>query len=462
MVFAPSAAAVKDRRVSRSDPMRWPLLLLLFFGTLYALMVPVFEAPDEPAHFARAYGISEGQFVLRDSPRHLAVFIREKIGNRQHQEMIASIMDQLLKDFPGRVPQIAPNTALYSPFPYIFYAVVIKAVTRFGESAYLLTLSIYLCRLASLFLFVSVLYIAFRMAPFTFRPVYWICATPMALSQAAVVSADFVILSACVILVAASLGDLKFSVFAGWAAGAAFFLLLTKPPYAPMLIVPTVSIFLRKATGSQRFAALVGVLLVPLIGAAAWNGLMVSRGAMHEFSALLWKYANFQTDPLGQLGFIKAHPVRFMQIILNTLQDRGMTYFHQFVGVLGWQNVPIPFWAAVLWGVLAVPAVGLTDSTGLRFQVRLFAGMTGVVVSALLILSISASAYMVWMPIAADWINLQGRYFHPAAVVFVVGVGLIMPAGVHGKLCSIPRPLYSGAACLIHAISLLTVWRHYS
>jgi hypothetical protein len=445
-----------------SDLMRLPLLLLLFFGTLYALTIPLFEAPDEPAHFARAYGISEGQFVLRDSPRHLTVFISEKLRSRQHQEKIVSIIDQLLRDFPDRIPQIAINTAMYSPVPYIFNALVIKTVTSFGESNFLLTLSIYLCRLTSLFLFISVLYLFSRMAPFAFWPVFWVCATPMALSQAAVVSVDFVILGACLILLAASLGDLKFQVFTWWVTTSGFLLLLTKPPYAPMLMIPLVpALFIKNATRQQRLAALSAVLLIPFLGAVVWNGLMVSQGSMNDFSALLWKYANIQTDPLGQLDYIKAHPMRFIQIIWNTLRTHGISYFHQFVGVLGWQNVPIPFWTALLWGLLAIPAVGVADLTGFKFQIRFLLGITCIVVSVLLIISISASAYMVWMPIAADWINLQGRYFHPVAVVCFTGVALIIPAGVNKKLRNVLHPLLLGAACLIHMISLLTVWQYY-
>jgi len=442
--------------------MRWPLLLLLFFGTLYALTVPLFEAPDEPAHFARAYGISEGQFVLKDSPRHLAVFICEKLRNRQQQAMVVSIMEQLLNDFPDRIPQIAPNAAMYSPVPYIFHALVIKAVAGFGESTLLLTLSVYLCRLTSLCLFVAVLYLAYRMAPFAFWPIYWICATPMALSQAAVVSVDFLILGACVILVSASLGDLKFPAFTWWVTLSGFLLLLTKPPYAPLLIIPAVSaLFVKNATRLQKFSALAGFLLIPFLGAVAWNGLMVSRGYMNDFSALFLKYANIQIDPLGQFDYILAHPLRFIQIIRDSLHARILPYFHQFVGVLGWQDVPIPLWVAVLWGVLAVPAVGIADSTGFNLRVRLLLGITCIAVSVLLVISISASAYMVWMPVGADWINMQGRYFHPVAVVCFTGAALIIPAGADQKLRNMRLPLFSGAVCLIQTISLLTVWRYY-
>ena len=45
------------------------MIILFVFGCIYIVSIPVFEGPDEPAHLARAYGISEGQFVLKDNPR---------------------------------------------------------------------------------------------------------------------------------------------------------------------------------------------------------------------------------------------------------------------------------------------------------------------------------------------------------------------------------------------------------
>jgi len=55
------------------------LFILLGFGLAYVFILPPFEAPDEPAHFARAYSIAEGQVVIRDHPRDLVVFLKEAI-----------------------------------------------------------------------------------------------------------------------------------------------------------------------------------------------------------------------------------------------------------------------------------------------------------------------------------------------------------------------------------------------
>ncbi|MFZ3048492.1 MAG: DUF2142 domain-containing protein, partial [Desulfatirhabdiaceae bacterium] len=229
----------------KTDWMRWAIVLLFCWGSAYSLTVPLFESPDEPAHFARAYGISEGQFILKDSPRHLVLFFYDKL-KKQHRHEILSLMDQLLDEFPGRVRFVAPNTAMYSPVPYFFHALIIKSVTLFGESNFLLTFSVYLCRLASLLLFLSILYLSSKIAPFIFWPVFWIAVTPMALSQSAMVNLDFIILGACVILLAASLGDLTFLSFVWWASISACILLLTKPPYAPILLIPAVSAVLLK------------------------------------------------------------------------------------------------------------------------------------------------------------------------------------------------------------------------
>ena len=441
--------------------MRWAIALLFFWGAAYALTVPLFEAPDEPAHFARAYGISEGQFILRDSPRHLALFLYEKLKNQQRTQIIA-LMDRLLEEFPGRVRFIAPNTAMYSPVPYVFHALIIKGVTIFGESDFLLTFSVYLCRLTSLFLFLSILYFSSRISPFIFWPVFWIAATPMALSQAAMVNLDFVILGACVMLLAASLGDLKFSSFAWCTSASAFVLLLTKPPYAPILIIPAVSAVLVKRTSRlQTMVIFFGVFLIPFLGAAVWNGLMVSQGTMNDFSELLWKYTKSHMDPFTQLIYIIEYPLKFIYNIWNTLSNNAIRYLHQFVGVLGWQDIPVPFWIVILWSVLAIPAVGITDQTNLPFRTRLLLGIVCIMVSVLILIFIFTSSYMVWMPIAADSINVQGRYFHAAAAVFFAGITLTISSGANQKLQDLRLPVFAGGACLIHTISILTILQKY-
>jgi uncharacterized membrane protein len=39
------------------------VLIVLFFGTLFAVFTPQNEVPDEDSHFARVYGIVNGNFV---------------------------------------------------------------------------------------------------------------------------------------------------------------------------------------------------------------------------------------------------------------------------------------------------------------------------------------------------------------------------------------------------------------
>jgi hypothetical protein len=442
--------------------MRWAIVLLLFWGVAYSLTIPLFESPDEPAHFARAYGISEGQFILKDSPRHLVLFFYEEL-KKQHRHEIISMMDQLLVEFPGRVRFIAPNTAMYSPVPYLFHALIVKSVTLFGESNFLLTFSVYLCRLTSLFLFLSILYLSSKIAPFIFWPVFWIATTPMALSQSAMVNLDFIILGACVILLAASFGDLMFSSFVGWASISACVLLLTKPPYAPFLLIPAVSaVMLKRVSRPQATGVILGVFLIPLFAAAAWNGMMVSQGLMNDFSALLWKYGALHIDPLAQLAYIKAYPLKFIQIIWNTLCNNGVMYLHQFVGILGWQDIPVPFWIVVLWVVLAPLAIGITDQTDLTFQTRFVLLSICIMVSVLILIFVFASAYMIWMPVGADSVNVQGRYFHPVAAVCFVGITLIISSGGNQKHYSWRRPVLLGAASLIHSISIITLFQKYA
>ena len=146
--------------------LRIPLLFLL--GFLYVFLTPIFEAPDEPAHFARAYGIAEGQFILRDHSKALALFIRHQFKAMDSPETRS--MAEYLKRYEQisteeRVPNIAYNTALYSPVPYLTHAAVIKTIMLCNPQGDVFRLQAYLCRIFSLLIFCSMLVLSFHICP---------------------------------------------------------------------------------------------------------------------------------------------------------------------------------------------------------------------------------------------------------------------------------------------------------
>jgi uncharacterized membrane protein len=439
--------------------------ILLAFGCAYAFLIPLFEAPDEPAHFLRAYGIAEGQFILHDHPRALVLFLERNMERRHKHQRLAVVeeMKSLLAQHEGRIPNIAFNTSQYSPVPYLFHAAVIKIVLMLDHSPRGLVLSVYAARLATVFLYVAFLFLAFRMLPAASWPVFWIAVTPMALSQAGVVSEDYIVFCASVMLLFASLKNLPPLAYALYVIPSTFFLLLTKAPYAPLLLVPAVSIFVSNPDRrAMRVLSLVCALALALAGVVAWNALARSQGILDLTLEGIRKYVSPNIDPVGQLHWIVRFPLQFLKVVLNTLRQDGLSLYHQVVGVLGWLDTPIPLWTAVLWGLFSVPAILVSKGPDSLNRARAsILGAACIVGSILALVSVFATIYAIWMPVGAQTINLQGRYFHPVLVALLVGVVLIKPKEMlsrHGPPLEIS---ILGMATVINAACVVTLVEKY-
>ena len=70
MLTEDSNAPAKAELERRTRPARWAprpewafVALAGMLGSVLALLTPPFEGPDEPAHFCRAYQVSEGVLI---------------------------------------------------------------------------------------------------------------------------------------------------------------------------------------------------------------------------------------------------------------------------------------------------------------------------------------------------------------------------------------------------------------
>jgi len=444
-------------------------LILLGFGLAYVFILPPFEAPDEPAHFARAYSIAEGQVVIKDHPRDLVVFVKEAIEARlEARNMKKDIpvlveIKRLLDQYDDRIPNIAFNAAQYSPVPYIFHAAAIRLVMLFDSFPRGFLLSLYACRVVSLLMFVGLLYLSFSLFPSISWPLFWLSITPMALSQASVVSVDYIVFLSCAILLAASLGDLRRQTYSLCLIPAAFFLLLTRPPYLWLLIIPVVSVFLTDSEGrTSRVRSLIVAVTLALAGAFIWNWFAKSTGIYDATIAAIRRYLDPAIDPLGQLDLILRHPVSFFEVMLRTFLANSTLYYHQFVGVLGWLDTPVPFRVAVAWGVLAVVPVVISDvPSHMGYRNSSVLGIVCVGAAVLSAVSVFISMYIIWTPVGCATGYLQGRYLHPVAAAVLVGAVLMKPFDVGYQLKRLGACVLLLGAAGINAMSILTVVERY-
>ncbi len=202
---APNYSASEDL-VDRHLPGLF-LALGLLMGTLYALVMPPLQVADEMMHFARAYSVSQGVCVaspdidipksfvqLNDLFPHWLEHVRKISTGDLRLALKLPLND---RDMAGNGRQRSLdgfiNQNIYHCLPYLPEAVVLNAGRHAALSPLLL---MYLCRMTNLTCYVLLTFLALRLLP-DFRIVlFCVALMPMALHQAASISADCTVIAA--------------------------------------------------------------------------------------------------------------------------------------------------------------------------------------------------------------------------------------------------------------------------
>jgi len=438
----------------KRTPFFYASVVVVFFGLVYMFVIPLCEAPDEPAHFARVYGIVEGQFILRDHPRELLEFTKKCM--KRHKSFTEFITNLLHQD-KSRFENLAFNTALYAPFPYLFHAAIIKMVSLVTKTKNKFTLYFYCARAVSLSLFIGVVLWLCVYAYNLKWIVFWIFTNPMALAQASTINIDVVIFCASILILLSSFQvEKKGSTLLIIVAG--FFLMLSKPVYTPILILPLITIFIKDM--EKKPAKLMGLLFAyaaMLSAGVLWGAVSRKYGVFDHYIEVS---GSVILDPHGHLVHALTSPFDFLMLIFNTFAQNGLQIYHQFVGVLAWLDVPVSAWVTVLWGIFAIIILFSVDPGELKLtrkQAR-YLGSGFIATALLIVILVMLSGYMLWTPVSAKTIPLQGRYFHVIVATLFLGLALLRP---QFKIKSGTRNLMEwsvvGACLVIHASTLYTL-----
>jgi uncharacterized membrane protein len=190
------------------------LLFGLFFGTILVFVTPPFQAPDEGAHFKRAYQISSGQIVAKKRNGSVGGVIPLSITKLENYFMrladkktkitYQEIIDKMSIDLDPTETFFGhfPNTSLYSPVPYLPQSIGIAI----GRLLNFHTLNLlYLGRLLNLICWTLLTYLAIKITPILKWIFVLLSLMPMTIFLAASLSADPILISASFLLIACTL-----------------------------------------------------------------------------------------------------------------------------------------------------------------------------------------------------------------------------------------------------------------
>jgi len=424
---------------------RWFVAIAAISCVAIALITPPFQAADEYLHFYRAYQVSTGQFIpvrqtglcsgysedFEDTlclggalPYSLLMTVRHASAEdlrfvRDHKQDLASLRRLWLMPLqPDHQHFLKFNTTgLHAPIGYVPQAIAIAIGRGIGDLPAIALM--YLGRCANVITWIVLVWLAIVIAPEFALAWFAIGLLPMALFQASSLSAD-VLTNGLACLITALVVRYRSrpweSTLIPWFLSITIALFaVSKLAYAPMalalLLIPARSFF---PMCTRSHCAVCRWLWLSATGCLAVAFVFVwSQVVEHIYVSL-----HPQLDPTAQIAGILADPLGFMTIAVTTLTINAGHYLHQFIGIFGWLDTPLPKVHVVGYTIVLMLIVMFGRSAGSepeqvlspwRKRDRLIA----IVALGSSIVLLCVLAYL-WNIVGADRIGgLQGRYFIP-------------------------------------------------
>jgi uncharacterized membrane protein len=407
------------------EPQKAFLILGIFFGVGFLLLVPPFQINDEPAHYYKAYVVSQGQ-LLPEKTGGLAGFcVPESLEKtvatyypmvykhevKQNSSSYASTLNLRLNPDNRIYVEKEMYTLVYPPLPYIASGLIMAVASLLGASPLIL---MYLGRIINLLVWVLMVYLAIKITPVHKWVFLLLALMPMTLFEAASLSADSFNLGLSFLTIAfffklafeeekTRVENKDLLVLLALLA----MLSLSKIGYALLLImfflIPSYKFVNKKRMISQFFL----VLTLPVVFIAGiWNYLFKD---LYIAMPPAWATASIP----GQIAFISSNPLNFLQIITHTLIEK-QGFLVSFVGIFGWNELSLPNLIVALY-LIALIVVAVADNKSLikiNPKQKLLAFITYFAMFFLVIIY----EYVTFTPVGLDIIyGVQGRYFIPVA-----------------------------------------------
>jgi uncharacterized membrane protein len=413
------------------------LVLSGIFGVALVLLTPPLRGMDETAHFLRAYGIGQGDFVPattdsmgrkgihlpRSFHRDFSFFDEWQTAARPAQgyrEIFGAWWRRApaIEHAEGE-PVFVPYSGSegYSPVAYLPQATA-AFFARVSGLGFLPTF--YLMRLAGLVAMSAAIAYALAVAPSLQWPFLAIAMLPSALYARAVINADAAAFAYGLIIVAMFLRD---SLPRTWGYSAWMMLCaLSKPPNIIFMLLEP----LRAAARLHLWRDAAILMLPPIIAGLLWIGLTAGDTAAWRLTELTGAAAR-EFDPTWKLQFVIVHPLEFPAAMARTIAHMNISEIgRQLIGVLGLFDTVLRTWT--YWAIALLVAASF--AMPLRGHAPLRKGLAAALVALCYGFAIFLICYVAFTPVGSDQIwGVQGRYFVPALPLLAVIIAALVKRG---------------------------------
>ena len=400
---------------------------MLVGGIVLSFLTPVYQVPDEIAHFSRAWQVSEGFFLSpaqerEDGKSNLissvpSVFFHEKItaglaSKKYSFSDISGFLSTPLENDKRTIQRINASGE-YAPVLYFPQALGAYIVRILGGSAGQIY---YAMRIAAVLFVALCIFWSIRVLPEKGLLIFLLAMMPMFLAESASIAADAVLYGVCIFVSAYILSLASDGSEEKLTAGQIFMLLfmsavvgLLKQIYGTIMLlyflIPS-----KKMKSLKNYLALGCVLLlVCLFSSFAW----IYMSTLQYNAAMAINKHISGVDAIEQAKFLVHNPVRGIFVFVKSNILSAKFFASSFVGTLGWLTLKLPMWFYFLYAVLIIIG-SLYGKLNLSLAHRIIM-LIGFLAT---LLALDVYMYLTWTPVAEGQVaGIQGRYFIPAAMM---------------------------------------------
>jgi Predicted membrane protein (DUF2142) len=451
------------------------VLLSLVFGVATAFVVPPLRGPDEIAHFLRIHSYARGEIVATvevDGRKGLLVernlhnqlqffkgagewFVAARDDGVRYGEIMAAydglrgIIDEGADEAAIFMP--FAGTEGYNPVAYIPY-VAAAAIGRVANLEFPNLLL--LMRLAGVIAFTAVAAYAIAVTPVLRWAFVLIALLPVSLYNRSVLSADGAALSTAMVITALCLAAAH-----GFGAGRQWqrssWMTLCALSKQPQIVFVLLELMVHRLRELPRRWWHIGIVVLPACVLSPLWVVAVSA----EIAAWRLQLEEYHPpehfNPIWQLHFMWENPSHFPLATWRAITEWGDRLWQELIGIVGWQDVLLPYWTYLLLTVfLVLVCLQKPQLYGpSRARVVVIAGLT-VLTYVLLVYLIF---FLTYTPLDIEHVRgVQGRYFIvalPAAAIFIAAViNFELPYGL--------PPVIATAGSLISGIATVEALFH--
>ena len=426
-----------------------PQTIFLIIGLIYGLGFllanpPLLGVDNEGEHYDKSLYLSDGYVIPKIFDHHAGYYVPQGAYNLEinfytlrnmHQKIkisdIVQSFNQPLNESNKVFTDIDPNPPIpstavsfsaiitYSPIPYVASAFAMTIGKILSLSPIIL---MYIGRLANLFVWLSLIYLAIRITPVHKWVFLMLSLMPMTILAGSSLSADSFTIALSFLVIATFLYlafNNNIKKIKTKEIGILFVLMillaLSKQTYFFLIflffIIPTDKFINRKSMLGIFTILFLSTFLISIY----WN-IEVNRFYLPTFLNV--------SIPL-QTSFIESNPLNFINVILNTIltQNIILGIITSFIGDFRGYTIYLPNWLIAFYFILYPVMLTLTALFDKRdividLKQKIIIFLTFIIVFVL----ICASMYLTGTPVGQNTINnIVGRYLIPIApLLFLV------------------------------------------